>query len=73
MDFYKLLTERNGYNITVILVNRFSKCLFLIPYYKNINAKKVAQLYIYYIYQIYNPLNTIISRLSPIIYISLLK
>jgi len=32
----------NGYNIVIILVNCFSKRLFLIPYYKNINAKEVA-------------------------------
>ena len=47
--------------MVIILVNHFSKCLFLIPYYKNINAKKAAQLYIYYVYQIYRLLNTIIS------------
>ena len=34
----------------MILVDRFSKRLFLIPYYKNINTKEAAQLYIYYIY-----------------------
>jgi hypothetical protein len=44
----------------MILVNRFSKRPFLIPYYKNINAKEVARLYIYYIYQIYGLLDTII-------------
>ena len=40
----------NGYDIVIILVNYFSKRLFLIPYYKNINAKEAAWLYIYYIY-----------------------
>jgi len=34
----------------MIIVNRFNKRLFLIPYYKNINTKEAAQLYIYYIY-----------------------
>jgi len=42
--------DRNRYDIAMILVDRFSKRLFLIPYYKNINAKEVARLYIYYIY-----------------------
>jgi len=65
MDFYKLPVDRNGYNIVIILVNRFSKRPFLIPYYKNINAKKAAQLYIYYIYQIYGLLDTIISDYKP--------
>jgi len=50
MDFYILPIDRNGYNIAIILVDRFSKRLFLILYYKNINAKEIAQLYIYYIY-----------------------
>jgi hypothetical protein len=48
--------------MVMILVNHFSKYLFLIPYYKNIDAKEVAQLYIYYVYQIYRPLDTIISN-----------
>jgi hypothetical protein len=44
----------------MILVNRFSKRPFLIPYYKNINTKEAAQLYIYYVYYIYRPPDTII-------------
>jgi len=50
MDFYKLPINHDGYNMVIILVNRFSKRLFLIPYYKNIDAKEAAQLYIYYVY-----------------------
>ena len=46
--------------MVIILVDRFSKRPFLILYYKNINAKEVAQLYIYYVYQIYRLLDTII-------------
>jgi len=42
IDLYKLPIDRDGYNIVIILVNRFSKRLFLIPYYKNINAKETA-------------------------------
>ena len=49
----------------MILINRFSKCLFLIPCYKNIDAKEAAQLYIYYVYQIYGPPDTIISNYRP--------
>jgi hypothetical protein len=51
--------------MVIILVNRFSKCPFLIPYYKNINAKEAARLYIYYVYQIYGLLDTIISNYRP--------
>ena len=49
----------------MILVNHFSKRPFLIPYYKNINAKEAAQLYIYYVYRIYGPLDTIILDRGP--------
>jgi hypothetical protein len=42
MDFYKLPLDHNGYDIVIILVNRFSKRPFLIPYYKNIDAKEAA-------------------------------
>jgi hypothetical protein len=51
--------------MVIILVNRFSKHLFLIPCYKNINAKEAAQLYIYYVYRIYGPPDTIISNHRP--------
>ena len=47
MDFYKLPIDRNGYDIVIILVNYFGKRPLLIPYYKDINTKEVAQLYIY--------------------------
>jgi hypothetical protein len=49
----------------MILVDRFGKRLFSIPYYKNIDAKEAAQLYIYYVYQIYGPPDTIISNHRP--------
>jgi hypothetical protein len=34
--------DLNGYDIVMILVDYFSKRPFLIPYYKNINAKEAA-------------------------------
>jgi len=42
IDFYKLPIDCNKYDIIIIIVNRFSKRLFLIPYYKNINIEKAA-------------------------------
>jgi len=42
MDFHELPTDRNGYDMVMILVNHFGKCLFLIPCYKDIDAKEVA-------------------------------
>jgi hypothetical protein len=50
LDFYELPIDRNGYNRVIILVNRFSKRPLLISYYKNINAREAARLYIYYVY-----------------------
>jgi len=51
--------------MVIILVNCFSKRPFLIPCYKNINAKEAARLYIYYVYRIYGPPDTIISDYGP--------
>ena len=50
--------------MAMIVVDRFGKHLFLIPCYKDIDAKEAAQLYIHYIYCIYGPLDTIISNHS---------
>ena len=49
----------------MVIVNRFSKRLFLIPYYKNIDTKEAARLFIYYVYWIYGPLDTIVSNYRP--------
>ena len=57
--------DSNRYNIAIVIVTYFSKQPFLIPYYKNINGKEVAQLFIYYIYRIYGPLDTIVSNCGP--------
>ena len=44
----------------MIIVDCFGKYPFLILCYKDINAKKAAQLYIHYVYRIYGPLDIII-------------
>jgi len=51
--------------MAIVIVDRFSKRPFSIPYHKNINAKEAARLYTHYIYQIYGPLDTIISDHGP--------
>jgi len=51
--------------MVIILVNRFSKRPFLIPCYKNINAKEAARLYIHYVYRIYGLLDTIVFNCGP--------
>ena len=54
--------DRNGYNIAMVIVDRFGKRPFLILCYKNINAKETAQLFIHYVYWIYRPPDTIVSN-----------
>ena len=51
--------------MAMVIVNRFSKRLFLILYYKNIDTKEVARLFIHYIYQIYRLLDTIVFDYGP--------
>jgi hypothetical protein len=51
--------------MVMILVDRFSKHPFLIPYHKNINTKEAVWLYIYYVYRIYRLLDTIVSNYRP--------
>jgi len=51
--------------MVIVIINRFGKRPFLIPYYKNINAKEAAQLYVHYIYQIYGLPDTIVSNYRP--------
>jgi hypothetical protein len=65
IDFHELPVDRNGYDMVIILVNRFGKRPFLIPCHKNIDTKEAARLYIHYIYRIYGPLDTIVSDRGP--------
>ena len=46
--------------MAIVIVDRFGKRPFLILFYKNINVKKAAQLFIHYIYWIYGPPDTIV-------------
>jgi hypothetical protein len=47
---YKLfLTNKHGYNILFVVIDRLSKQLYLIPCYKTINARGIAELFLKYI------------------------
>ncbi|CZT14013.1 uncharacterized protein RAG0_17814 [Rhynchosporium agropyri] len=39
MDFTKLLLDKRGYNTTFVIIDRLSKKLISIPYYKTIIAR----------------------------------
>jgi len=56
VDFYKVLKDCNSYDIVMIFVNCFRKCLISLLYKKSINAKGAARLYINYLFWIYKPL-----------------
>jgi hypothetical protein len=65
IDFHELPTDRDGYDMVMILVDRFGKRPFSIPCHKNIDAKEAARLYIHYVYRIYGPPDTIVSDRGP--------
>ena len=53
--------DRKGYDMALIIVDRFAKRTFSIPCFKNIDAKELAWLFIYYVYRIYGLLDLIVS------------
>jgi hypothetical protein len=65
IDFHELPPDRDGYDMVMILVDRFGKRPFSIPCHKNIDAKEAARLYIHYVYRIYGPPDTIVSDRGP--------
>jgi hypothetical protein len=65
MDFHELLQDKKGYNMVLILVDRFGKRTISIPCKKTIDAKETARLYIKYVYRIYRPPETIVSDRGP--------
>jgi len=48
-------------NIVVVFVNRLSKRLISIPYYKTYTARDLAELYYIHILRYFGPLDTIVS------------
>ena len=48
-------------NIVVVFVNRLSKRLISIPYYKICIARDLAELYYIHVLRYFGPLDTIIS------------
>ena len=65
MDFHELPVDRKGYDMALIIVDRFAKRTFSIPCFKNIDAKESARLFIHYVYRIYGPPDSIVSDRGP--------
>ena len=65
MDFHELPTDRQGYDMALVIVDRFGKRTFSIPCFKTINAKETARLFVRDVYRIYGPPDTIVSDRGP--------
>ena len=62
IDFYELLKDRRGFNEVYIIVDRLSKRVISILYYKTTSARDIALLFLQYIYQYYRLPKIIISN-----------
>jgi transposase InsO family protein len=65
MDFHELPKDRHGYNMALVIVDRFGKRPFSIPCHKTIDAPETARLFVHYVYRIYGPPDTIVSDRGP--------
>jgi hypothetical protein len=46
MDFKEFLKDKYSYNAILIIIDRFKKDLITVPYYKIIDARGLAMLFI---------------------------
>jgi hypothetical protein len=61
MDFRSFPKDRHGYDSVYVVVDRLSKRVTTIPSHKTITSKKMAKLFIRYIYPWSGPPDTIVS------------
>jgi hypothetical protein len=50
MDFKEFLKDKHGYNTILMIIDRLEKDLITVPYYKIIDARGLAILFIKWIY-----------------------
>ena len=65
LDFHEVPRDKAGYDMILVIIDRFSKRSFSLPCHKTITAKETAELFIHYIYRIYGPPDTIVSDRGP--------
>jgi transposase InsO family protein len=65
IDYYSFNQNKHRYNNILVIIDRLSKQAITIPYYKTINAREQARLYLMHIYRYYGPPTTILSDRSP--------
>ena len=65
MDFHEVPKDSKGYDMVLVIVDRFAKRPFSIPCRKTIDAPETARLFVHYVYRIYGPPDTIVSDRGP--------
>jgi hypothetical protein len=65
MDFVLFNKDKHRYNNVLMVIDRLSKESVFIPCYKTTIAKKMAFLFIYYIWRYFGPSDSIISDREP--------
>ena len=65
MDFKEFLKDKHGYNAILVIIDRLGKDSVTVPYYKTIDARGLATLFIKWIYQFGYTLKTIILNRRP--------
>jgi hypothetical protein len=50
MDFKEFLKDKHSYNAILVIINRLGKDSVTVPYYKIIDARGLAMLFIKWIY-----------------------
>jgi hypothetical protein len=50
IDFKEFPKDKHGYNAILMIINRLGKDLVTVPYYKTIDARGLATLFIKWIY-----------------------
>jgi hypothetical protein len=65
MDFVSFNRDKYGYDNILVVIDYLLKKSISIPCYKTTTAKKIALLFIYYIWRYFGPLDSIVSDRGP--------
>jgi hypothetical protein len=65
MDFKEFLKDKYSYDAILVIIDRLRKDSVIVPYYKTIDARGLATLFIRWIYQFGYTLKTIILNRGP--------
>ena len=65
IDYKAFPIDKQGYDILFVVIDHLSKQLYSIPYYKTINARSIAELFLKYIWYQEDYLDSIVSDYSP--------